>query len=106
MQNYIEERDGGYYIAGTCISLDSIIHAFQAGESPDEILRSFPMAGPLVKIYGAITFYLENREKVDTYLKEQDRRWHALRRERPRSADDPLMNRLRQAKDDATKTRS
>jgi hypothetical protein len=55
MQNYVEERDGGYYIAGTRVSLDSIVHAFQDGESPEGILRSFPMAGPLVRIYGAIT---------------------------------------------------
>ena len=104
MQSYVEEREGGYYVADTRISLDSIVHAFQAGESPDEILRSFPMAGPLINIYGAITFYLENREKVETYLKEQDRRWEALRRERPRSVDDPLMNRLREAKEQATQT--
>lgn len=106
MQRYIDEREVGYYVAGTRISLDSIVHAFQAGESPDEILRSFPMAGPLVKIYGAITFYLENREKVDAYLKEQDQRWEALRRERPKSANDPLIKRLHEAKEHATQTRS
>ena len=104
MQNYVDERDGGYYVAGTRISLDSIVHAFQAGESPDEILRSFPMAGPLVKIYGAITFYLENAEKVEAYLKEQDRLWEALRRERPKS-NDPLARRLREAKEHTTQTR-
>jgi uncharacterized protein (DUF433 family) len=82
MQNYVEQRDGGYYIAGTRIALDSIVHAFRNGESPDEILRSFPMAGPVVKIYGAITFFLENKEKVEEYLKDQERRWEALRRER------------------------
>jgi hypothetical protein len=32
------------------------------------------MAGPLVRIYGAITFYLENKEKVEAHLREQDRR--------------------------------
>ncbi len=105
MQSYVEERDGGYYIAGTRISLSSIIHAFQAGESPDEILRSFPLAGPLVKIYGAITFYLENREKVEAYLKEQDRRWEALRREHPKS-NDLLAKKLREAKERAPETRS
>ncbi len=47
MQDYIDERDGGYHIAGTRIGLSSIV--LPAGESPDEILRSFPMAGPLVK---------------------------------------------------------
>ena len=103
MQNYVDERDGGYYIAGTRIALSSIVHAFQIGESPDEILRSFPMAGPLVKIYGAITFYLENTEKVEAYLKEQDQRWEALRRERPKS-NDPLAKRLREAKEHATQT--
>jgi uncharacterized protein (DUF433 family) len=105
MQSYIEERDGGYYIAGTRISLDSIVHAFQAGESPEGILRSFPLAGPLVKIYGAITFYLENKEKVEAYLRDQDRRWDALRKERAKPAD-PLMNRLREAKEHASHTRS
>jgi len=82
MQNYVQERDGSYYIAGTRISLDSIVHAFQGGESPEGILRSFPMAGPLVRIYGAITFYLENKEKVEEYLRAQEQRWDALRRER------------------------
>ena len=105
MHSYVEERDGGYYIAGTRIALDSIVHAFQVGESPDEILRSFPMAGPLVRIYGAITFYLENKEKVEEHLKAQEQRWDALRRERPKS-EDPLTNRLREAKEQASLRRS
>jgi uncharacterized protein (DUF433 family) len=98
------ERDGGYYVAGTRISLDSIVHAFQCGESPEEILRSFPMAGPLVKIYGAITFYLENTEQGRGVPGRA--RPEALRREWPRSADDPLTKRLREAKEHATQTRS
>jgi len=101
VEKYVEERDGGYYIAGTRISLDSIVHAFQDGESPEGILRSFPMAGPLVRIYGAITFYLENKEKVEEYLSVQQQRWDALRRGRPKS-DDPLTKRLREAKDQAS----
>lgn len=73
MQDYVEERNGGYYVAGTRIGLDSIIISFKQGESPESILESFPLAGPLVKIYGAITFYLENTEKVEAYLSELDR---------------------------------
>ena len=63
MQDYVEQRDGGYYIAGTRIALDSIVLAFKDGESPETILQSFPMAGPLVRVYGAIIFYLEHQEK-------------------------------------------
>jgi uncharacterized protein (DUF433 family) len=101
METYVEERDGGYYIADTRISLDSIVHAFQEGESPEGILRSFPMAGPIDRIYGAITFYLENKEKVGAYLREQERRWDELRKERAK-ATDPVTNRLREAKHQAS----
>jgi uncharacterized protein (DUF433 family) len=97
MRDYVEQRDGGYYVADTRISLDSIVHAFQDGESPEGILRSFPMAGPLVRIYGAITFYLENQEKVDAYLKRRDRLWDELARKQAESHH-PLANRLREAK--------
>lgn len=105
MQSYIEERDGGYYIAGTRVSLDSIVHLFQDGESPEAILRSFPMAGPLVRIYGAITFYLENKEKIEEYLSAQEQRWDALKREHPKAGDD-LANRLREAKEQSALRRS
>ena len=69
-------------------------------DSPDEILRSFPLAGPLVKIYGAITFYLENTKKVEAYLKDIDRRWAELAQKQARSPS-PLARRLREAKEQA-----
>jgi uncharacterized protein (DUF433 family) len=40
---YIEQRDGGYYVAGVRISLDSIVYAFNRGESPERILEEFPL---------------------------------------------------------------
>jgi uncharacterized protein (DUF433 family) len=101
MESYVEERDGGYYIADTRVSLDSIVHAFQAGESPEGILRSFPLAGPLVKIYAAITFYLENKEKVEAYLRDQDRRWEEISQIQSKSTA-PLAKRLREAKEHAS----
>src|SRR5437016_13761890 len=105
MHRYVEEHDGGYYHAGTRVALDVIVHAFQDGESPEGILRSFPMAGPLVRIYGAITFYLENKETVEAYLKDQEQLWAALSKERGKPAA-PLMNRLRRAKEHTSPRRS
>ena len=49
--------------------------AFKDGESPETILQSFPMAAPLVRVYGAIVFYLENHDKVEAYLRDQERLW-------------------------------
>jgi uncharacterized protein (DUF433 family) len=73
MEQYVERREGGYYIAGTRISLDSVILPFKNGASPESILRSFPLIGSLERVYGAITFYLANKETVEAYLREQER---------------------------------
>lgn len=73
--SYVEEREGGYYVAGTRISLDSVILPFKDGASPESILRSFPAIGTLERVYGAITFYLANKEAVEAFLLDQDRLW-------------------------------
>lgn len=73
MQDYVEQREGGFYISGTRISLDSVIYPFKNGASPESILRSFPQIGGLEKVYGAITFYLANKELVEAYLRDQER---------------------------------
>ena len=65
---YVEQREAGLYIAGTRISLDSIVYAFQRGSSPEEIQEGWP-ALSLEQVYGAITYYLANREAVDEYLR-------------------------------------
>jgi uncharacterized protein (DUF433 family) len=73
MQDYVEQRDGGYYITGTRISLDSVIYPFKNGASPESILRSFPQIGALENVYGAITYSLPNKHAVDLYLHDQER---------------------------------
>ncbi len=86
---YVEEREGGYYITGARIALDSIVGAFKAGESPETILGSFPLAGPLVRLYGAITFYLENKDKVEAYLQDQERLWKEVTTPQPDRPESP-----------------
>ncbi|MGK7878620.1 MAG: DUF433 domain-containing protein [Crocosphaera sp.] len=71
-KQYIEKKEGSYRIMGKRISLDSIIYGFLRGESPETINSSFPVL-TLEEIYGAITFYLANREMIDTYLKEGEK---------------------------------
>jgi len=51
-KEYIEDRDGSYYIAGTRISLDSIVHAFLRGEPPETICQNFELLR-LEEVYGA-----------------------------------------------------
>ena len=72
-KEYIEQREGGDYVAGSRVSLDSLVYAFLRGESPEGIAESFP-ALTLEQVYGAIAFYLANRDQIDAYLRagEQD----------------------------------
>lgn len=69
---YVDQRDGGLYVAGTRVSLDSIVLAFRGGGSPESINRSFPTLD-LATIHGSIAYYLENKSLIDEYLAAADR---------------------------------
>ena len=70
-KRYVEQREGGYWITGTRISLDSIVYAFNRGAAPESIKWAFPVL-TLEEIYGAITFYLAHIQDIDTYLELAD----------------------------------
>src|SRR5437660_6657267 len=74
---YIEQRNGGYYVAGTRISLDSVVYAFNRGDSPERILEEFPLLKKLSSVYGAIAFYLDHKAEIDKYLEETEREFEA-----------------------------
>lgn len=90
LKEYVEERNGGYYIAGTRVSLDSIVECFNEGMAPEAILGEFDTLTP-AQVSGAITHYLENRDQVDVYRLRQRQRAEELRR-----TSQPLPERLRQ----------
>ena len=102
---YVETRSGGYYVAGTRISLESVVSAFNRGESPDQILVSFPLLQKPARVYGAIAYYLDHQAEVDAYIAEAGREfesgavplaeldpalWERLQRARTRMGDSRL----------------
>lgn len=93
---YVEQRDGSYMVAGTRVSLDSIVHAFLSGSSAETIAQAFPVL-TLEQVYGAITFYLAHREDVDRYLDARQREF-AAKREASREADPMFYQKLADAK--------
>ena len=96
-KEYIEPRDGGYYVAGTRISLESIVHAFRRGESPEAICQNFELLH-LEEVYGAIAYYLANQADVDAYLVRLGEKWADGRRDaQPLPAN--LRERLMRARD-------
>jgi uncharacterized protein (DUF433 family) len=95
-KEYIEQRNGGYFIAGTRVSLDSVIYAFLKGESPEGIAESFPALG-LEQIFGALAFYMANRGDVDQYLRAGEQEFETLRQQARRS-NPGLYTRLAEAR--------
>ena len=71
MSKYVENRDGGYWIIGKRISLDSVVYAYWQGQSAESIRQSFPLL-TLEEIHGGIAFYLANQEAVDKSILEDD----------------------------------
>jgi uncharacterized protein (DUF433 family) len=102
-KEYIEERDGNYYVVGTRISLDSIVYAFRRGESPETICQNFELLR-LEEVYGAIAYYLANQADIEAYLIRQNEQWaEGKRNAEPLPAD--LRQRLVRARDELHTTR-
>ena len=76
-RDYVKQREGGYYIPGTRVSLDSLVYAFRGGESPETIQQSFPSLS-LEQVYGAIAFYLGHQAEVDANIRQGEEELHRL----------------------------
>jgi uncharacterized protein (DUF433 family) len=98
---YIEQRNGGFYVAGTRISLDSVVYSFNEGKSPEAIQEDFPLL-KRAQVYGAIAFYLDHQREIDEYLARIEREfeesaiplqqanpalWEKLQRARAKTGD-------------------
>lgn len=96
-KQYIERRDEGYWLAGTRISLDSIVFAFLDGLSPETIAAECFPSLTLEQVYGAITYYLAHRAEVEADLERAGAEFEALR-QATRNADPRFHEKLLQAR--------
>jgi uncharacterized protein (DUF433 family) len=103
-REYIEQRDGGYYIQGSRVSLDSVVYAFLRGESPEGIAESFPALN-LEQIFGCLAFYMANRDQVDQYLRDSEAEFEVLR-EKSRQENPALYRKLTEARQSTSAPRA
>jgi uncharacterized protein (DUF433 family) len=96
IEPYVEMREGAYYVAHPRVSLDSIVHAFLRGESAEAIAQALPVLN-LEQVYGALTFYLANRQAVDDYLVAQRADFES-KRQAAREADPMFYQKLAAAR--------
>jgi len=83
-------------VAGSRVSVGSVVHAFWAGETPETICQAYPSL-TLEQVYGAIAYYLAHRQDIDSELAAQEVQVVGLRESaRVRNAD--LRSRLGDAR--------
>src|SRR4051794_12546205 len=63
-REFVERRDGSFYLAASRVPLARLVREFQHGELPEAIRSHYPTL-ILEEVYGAITFYLGSKEEVE-----------------------------------------
>ena len=76
----VEDAQGVIRVTGTRVQLETIVTAFDAGATPDEIVQSYTTLD-LPAVYAIIAFVLQNRTRVDAYMAERREASEKLRRE-------------------------
>lgn len=74
------DTNGVIRVAGTRVTLDTVVDTFLTGASPEEIAQDFPVLH-LDDVYAVITYYLRHRDEVEAYLRGRRARADAIRRE-------------------------
>ena len=82
----IHEADGALRIGRSSVALETVLWAFQAGSTPQDIVDQFPSV-TLGQVYDVVGYYLRHRDEMDRYLATQRERYQQttndLRREAP-----------------------
>ena len=93
---YIEVRDGAYFVTGSRVGLDVVVQEFKNGRTAEAIFDAYPSVGSLAKVYGAIAFCLDHPSEVDAYLDDQSRRYEELKLSHPMPQD--MIDRFKRLK--------
>lgn len=95
-KDYIQKRDGGFWIIGKRVALDTIVYAYLAGYSAESIREALP-ALTLEEVHGALAFYLANVPEVEATLVENEKELDQLRMT-AREKNPLLFNKLDEAR--------
>ena len=70
-------EDGTIRIGDSRVSLDSVVHHYKLGAAAEQIAQKFP-ALDLADVYATISYYLNNEEAIEEYLRQQEARGNEL----------------------------
>jgi uncharacterized protein (DUF433 family) len=71
--------NGVYRVTDTRIPLERIVECYHEGMAPEDIVRNFDTLR-LSDVYAVISYYLDHKDVVEEYMREQEKEAEALRR--------------------------
>ncbi len=91
------DSDGTWRVAATRVPLDTVVAAFHAGATPEEICQRYSTLD-LADVYAVVGYYLRHGDEVKAYLLRRAAEADTLRREHearhdPRGLRDRLLAR-------------
>ncbi len=94
-----ETEAGVLRVGDSRVSLDTVILAFGQGSTPEQIVEDYDSL-ELAEVYAVISYYLQNREEVESYLAKRKVERERLRREiesrsNPQGIREKLLSRRR-----------
>lgn len=89
------DSSGTVRVGGTRLTLETVLGAFNRGESPAEISAAFPGL-QLADVYAVLTYVLRHPVEVEEYLRSQEAKAAKIRRkiEARQGAQDDLREHL------------
>ncbi|MBS0149290.1 MAG: DUF433 domain-containing protein [Nitrospira sp.] len=85
--------EGVIRVAGTRVSLESVVQFFQDGSTPEEICLDYPSLD-LARVYSVLAYYLTRRDSIDAYLLAQ-RQSAATTRQELQARHSPFLAEVR-----------
>jgi uncharacterized protein (DUF433 family) len=74
-----DDGQSGLRVTGTRVLLERIVHAFEDGATPEQIVQRYDTLR-LADVYAVLTWYLRHRTEVAEYLRKRAEAAEAIRR--------------------------
>jgi uncharacterized protein (DUF433 family) len=79
MTEYVTRSEHGTLrVAGSRVTLASLVHVLWRGETPETIVQAFPSLS-LEQVYGATAYYLADQKQVDQEIEGLEGKWRDAR---------------------------
>jgi uncharacterized protein (DUF433 family) len=75
----VRSENGVYRVTESRLPLERVVESYKEGATPEEIVDSFDILR-LSDVYTIIGYYLDHKEEVEQYLREQDEEGEKVRR--------------------------